>query len=220
MYHNHFLPINHFEPCVFVYKHGLSLVKNLKKLKDKDIIDAGAFIGDSACIFTKYTRKKIYSFEPMPENFALLKKVICMNDLNNVIPVNKALSQTIGTLDFRTPNSVSSSSSCFKLHGINYQDHIECVECTTLDHFVEENNIIVGLIKTDLEGGEFDFLQGAERTIKKFRPTMLLSIYHKPEDFFYIKTTIEGWNLGYKFKIFNPIDKGILLETMLICECI
>ncbi|WP_277874920.1 FkbM family methyltransferase [Brachyspira aalborgi] len=32
----------------------------------------------------------------------------------------------------------------------------------TLDSFVEENNIIVGLIKVDIEGAEQDFIKGAE----------------------------------------------------------
>ena len=76
----------------------------------------------------------------------------------------------------------------------------------------------IGLIKVDLEGAEQRFLKGAEKTIKAQKPLLLISIYHTPSDFFDIKPLIESWNLGYEFTVFNPVDWGILIETMIICE--
>lgn len=49
---------------------------------------------------------------------------------------------------------------------------------------------------------------------------MLISIYHNAKDFFEIKPMLESWNLGYKFKIFKPIDHTIAVETALFCEII
>ena len=89
---------------------------------------------------------------------------------------------------------------------------------TSLDKYVEENNLKVGLIKTDLEGSEQQFLKGAEKTIKTQRPTLLISIYHTASDFFTIKPLIESWDLNYNFRIVKPLDGEIMLETLLICE--
>lgn len=61
---------------------------------------------------------------------------------------------------------------------ININKKYEEISIITLDSFVEENNIRVGLIKVDIEGSEQDFLKGAEKTIKTQKPFLLISIYH------------------------------------------
>ena len=42
------------------------------------------------------------------------------------------------------------------------------------------------LIKMDIEGTEMEALEGAEKTITKWRPDMAISVYHKPEDIYEI----------------------------------
>ena len=89
-----------------------------------------------------------------------------------------------------------------------------------LDDYVLDNHIDnIGLIKVDIEGFEQNFLKGATQTIKKFKPTMLLSIYHNYSDFFKIKPLIESWNLGYKFDFFHgTLENTAEDEILLICE--
>jgi hypothetical protein len=36
---------------------------------------------------------------------------------------------------------------------------------------------------------------GAEKTIKKDKPILLISVYHTGKDFFEIKPLLESWNL-------------------------
>jgi len=209
------LPINHFEICVFCYKHGIEQVYDLEKIRTKNIIDAGAFIGDSALVLADYTDKKIYSFEINPQNFEHLEETIKLNHLEDkVVPVQKALYSSKCALEF---NLYDSASSLTRLEGINYSEQIN-VQTITLDEFVEKNNLEVGCIKIDLEGAEQEFIKGAINTIKQQKPTLLFSIYHKPEDLFEIKPIIEELNIGYEFKLFNPVDYSILIETMLIAE--
>ena len=89
---------------------------------------------------------------------------------------------------------------------------------TTLDSFVDKNNIKVGLIKTDLEGFEQNFLKGSLNTIKKQKPILIISIYHNYSDFFDIKPMIEELDLGYKFKIIKSNDFNLIVETKLLAE--
>jgi len=57
------------------------------------------------------------------------------------------------------------------------------VKSLTLDSFVERQKLErVDFIKLDVEGAELSILKGALETIKKFKPKMAISIYHKPED--------------------------------------
>ncbi len=214
VYGKYKLPVNHFEPCVFYYKHGMETLKNTDRIRQQNIIDAGGFIGDSALVLSSYTEKKIYSFEAIPANLQKMQKTIELNSLSNVIPVNKALYSKKTELEF---NICDSASSSVKLEAIPEGEKVK-VQAIALDEFVKEHNLDVGLIKVDLEGAEQEFLQGALNTIKEQKPTLLFSIYHKPEDFFEIKPILESLNLGYKFRIYNPVDFAIEIETLLIAE--
>jgi hypothetical protein len=52
--------------------------------------------------------------------------------------------------------------------------------------------------------------------IIKYKPILLISIYHNKKDFFEIKPLIESWNLGYTFKIRKLLSDW--QEIMLIAE--
>ncbi len=214
-YDKYLLPINHFERCVFLYKHGIELVRDKESIRKKDMIDAGGFIGDSALVLSDYSDKRIFSFEANPQNFDLLKKTLEINKLSKVVPVQKALWNSETELEMHVQGSCS---SFIEVGGIKYVNGTVKVPTTTLDSFVSENKLDVGLIKVDLEGAELEFLQGAKHTIRTQKPVLLLSIYHKPSDFFELKPMLEQWVPEYEFTVFNPVDWGILLETMIIAQ--
>ncbi len=214
-YDKYLLPVRHFEICVFLYKHGIELVRDKESIKEKDMIDAGGFIGDSALVLSDYTDKRIFSFEANPQNFDLLKKTLEINNLSKVVPVQKALWNSETELEMHVQGSCSSFT---EVGGIQYVNGTVKVPTVTLDHFVRRRRLKVGLIKVDLEGAELEFLQGAERTIRTQKPVLLLSIYHKPSDFFELKPMLEQWVPEYEFSVFNPVDWGILLETMIVAQ--
>ncbi|MBO4303135.1 MAG: hypothetical protein J6A21_00975, partial [Lentisphaeria bacterium] len=53
-------------------------------------------------------------------------------------------------------------------------------------------------------------LLGAEKVIRKHRPVLALSIYHNPEEFFGMYSTLKQWNLNYGFRIVSlePVTHG------------
>ncbi len=212
-YKQYLLPIKHFESSVFYYKHQLGDLKNIDSFKDKDIIDAGGFIGDSAIVFSPYTNGNVYTFEPTTQNYNMMLETIKLNESKNIVPVKLGLGSKDEVLEI---NIDSSASSINRVLHENLQK--ESIHITTLDKFVEEHNLKVGLIKVDIEGFEQEFLRGALNTIKTQKPTLLLSIYHNADDFFNIKPFIESLDLGYSLKIVRPNDGGVRGETLLICE--
>jgi FkbM family methyltransferase len=75
----------------------------------------------------------------------------------------------------------------------------EIISITTLDKFVEENNIErVDFIKADIEGAERDMLKGAAMTLKKFAPKLAICTYHFPEDPKLLEKIILEANPKYK----------------------
>lgn len=213
-YNGYYLPINSFEDSVFYYRHGLDHLTTLDKLGNKAIMDVGGFIGDSILILSPLTTGKIYSFEAVQKNYNLMKKTVALNNIQNAVLVNKAL----GSSNCQTEISIAGSSSTIEnCSNIKYSN-TETVECITLDDYVTENNIDVGLIKVDIEGFEQEFLRGARKTIEQHKPILMISIYHKLDDLLNIKPMIEEWNLGYTFRIYRPSISKIVAETLLIGE--
>ena len=215
-YNGYYLPVNQFDSSVFFTRYGIDKLTTLDSVRNKHIIDAGGYVGDTALLFSSYTDKSIHVFEASPSNMDIIRETIRLNQLENIVPVSKALGEKSGTATF----SLGERNSCNSLverPGYNYPDHIE-VPVVTLDDYVRENNIEVGLIKVDIEGGEQLLLRGAVETIRTQHPILLISIYHSANDFFEIKPMIEKMCGKYTFRIVKPANPAIALETILLAE--
>ena len=215
-YNGYYLPVNQFDSSVFYSKYAIDELTTLDSVRNKDIIDAGGYVGDTALLFSSYTDKSIHVFEASPSNMDIIRETIRLNHLENIVPVSKALGEKSGTATF----SLGERNSCNSLverPGYNYPNHIE-VPVITLDDYVRENNLEVGLIKVDIEGGEQLLLKGAVETIRTQHPILLISIYHSANDFFEIKPMIEKMCDKYTFRIIKPANSAIVIETILLAE--
>ncbi len=215
-YNGYYLPVNQFDSSVFFTRYGIDKLTTLDSVRNKHIIDAGGYVGDTALLFSSYTDKNIHVFEASPSNMDIIRETIRLNHLDNIVPVSKALGEKSGTATF----SLCERNSCNSLverPGYNYPDHIE-VPVVTLDDYVRENDLEIGLIKVDIEGGEQLLLRGAVETIRTQHPILLISIYHSANDFFEIKPMIEKMCGKYTFRIVKPANPAIALETILLAE--
>ena len=203
---------NEIENFLLFYIFGLKQynVKNIFEVKeDATIFDIGAWKGDTAYFFSKKCSNKarIYAFEPDDYAFQILEKIKEKYKLNNVITKNILLSNAEKEIDFI---SMIENTPTIKKNAI------------TIDKFVEENNIEkIDYIKMDVEGAEKNILEGAIKTIKKFKPSLAIAIYHGGklfmEDFYNIPIFIKNIiNEDYEYYIrtFSPWGG----ETILFCK--
>jgi FkbM family methyltransferase len=139
------------------------------------IIDGGAFKGETSFRFLSEGARKVYAFEPDPNSFSILVENIKRNKVSDkIIPVQKVLSNRIGSFSFYTTCSGGSAT---------HEGGNETAEGITLDSFVEKEGLDrFDFIKLDVEGAELEVLEGAVETIKRFKPKMAISVYHKPDD--------------------------------------
>ncbi len=170
------------------------LLSGVCEPKEGDVvIDAGAFLGETAVWFADSVGEngKVYSFEPSTQNMKGLEKNIKVNGLEHIITtIPKGLLDENKKIKFLTQ---SYSSSCSEQEG-----NVE-IEVTTLDSFVNDNGLSkVDIIKMDIEGAELKALKGAVEAIKKFKPTLAICAYHKPEDIFEIPLFIKSLVPEYK----------------------
>ena len=207
----YFLPVEvPGDVSVFKHKHGLNTLplSVLNRLKGKIFIDCGGYFGDSALMFAKdYNPNKIYSFEPDPENHAVLLETIKYHSLKNVIPINKCVGDRCGEVNFYNMGPVSY---------VPEGEGMSVIEMTTIDEVVAENKLDVGVIKIDIEGYEMEVLEGGKITILTQKPVLLLGIYHNPREFFETKQFIQEMKPEYNFKFKNLSDVRPIAEAYLI----
>jgi len=63
-------------------------------------------------------------------------------------------------------------------------------------------------IKMDIEGAEHDALDGAVQTIRRDRPRLALSAYHRPDDLWTLLLKVDAWQLGYQFYLRSHGNNG------------
>lgn len=166
---------------------------------DDVIIDAGAFIGDTAVLFHRKLggRCQIHSFELLDENLALLLHNLERNGLGDAqIVVNKlALTDKTGE---EIVISAGSSEGATSIFGKSAQG--DRVQTVTLDDYVVLMSLArVDFIKMDIEGSEVMALKGARETIRLFKPKLAICLYHKWDDAFTIPQLIHSFGVDYDF---------------------
>jgi FkbM family methyltransferase len=202
-----------FVESVYRFHNGLKFLPQeiLNEIQNKDIIDGGGFLGESAFVFLEYAPRSIHTFEPNNQNYEnMIENINYKQYTDKIIPVKA------GIADKTMEINASGTGMCFSICSTE-QINFQTIKCISLDDYVNENMLEVGLIKLDIEGYELEAIKGATETIKKYKPIMLISIYHNPKDFFGIKPYLESLNLGYKFMIRKLDNSNLLIETMLIC---
>lgn len=141
----------------------------LKKYVKKSWIclDIGANIGFYTLNLSKLVDKngKIYAIEPSPTNYKKLNENIAINNLDNCITSNIALSSQSGEFLFSV--SPHHNSGWGRLGKWKSAQSEVIVNVKTLDDFLIFNNISnIDFLKIDIEGHELEFLEGAKNTLK------------------------------------------------------
>ncbi len=155
--------------------YGLEM-EEIFKIKEGDIVfDIGAHIGVYGIMISNIA-KQIYAFEPYSKNFKSLIRNIKLNKITNIIPLNLALSKQNSyqnLYSFDVSNSMSSLVLSKELSNLNLTT--EKTKVVRLDDFVKGLPIKkLDVIKIDTEGSEIDILDGGMRTIKKFKPLLVI----------------------------------------------
>ncbi|MHC1610633.1 MAG: FkbM family methyltransferase [Candidatus Methanospirareceae archaeon] len=149
--------------------------KMLKERRPKTVLDIGANIGYYALLAGKYA-EKVYAFEPDFRNFKMLVNNIKLNDMENIEPLNFAVSDREGEIEFfMNTEACNSSKVALDTPSENYVE--TKVKSIVIDRFVKENEISVDVVRFDTEGYEYFILKGMRETINRDRPSMFLEIH-------------------------------------------
>ncbi|RPJ63385.1 MAG: FkbM family methyltransferase [Dehalococcoidia bacterium] len=144
--------------------------------RDGTAVDIGANYGVWSYHLSKIFRR-VEAFEPIKE----CCDVIRSTRRKNINVHNEALSSSPGKLELHIPVEKSELLlQSARLGDVGGQFESRVVSVKTLDTYSVGK---VLFIKIDVEGHEIEVLKGAERTIRQFKPVMIIEIEQRHLDF-------------------------------------
>ena len=129
------------------------------------IIDVGAQYGDWSMLWAKKYDSGVLALELLRSNYKEMLKDMKLNKIN-IIPMNLAIGNGQNI-------AVENSKGMAYNRMIGYAD----TKTYTLDELIEPNEL--DIIKIDVEGFEYEVLEGATNLIKRFHPRIIIETHSK-----------------------------------------
>ncbi len=154
-------------------------------------LDLGAYDGDTLEEFIQITGgkyKKITALEPDPKNFKKLQKRVENLEATNVKLYNLGVWSHQDQLPFQSKAGRNSALGTGKG---------ELTPVDSVDHLLQGE--AVSYIKFDVEGAEFEAIQGAKQMIRSQAPKLMLAAYHRNDDLFRLPLMLAEIQPEYRF---------------------
>jgi FkbM family methyltransferase len=143
------------------------------------VVDVGANTGYYALLASQRTggNGAVYAFEPVPDNFALLRRNVERNHSACVTCLPHAVLDRRGSARIFTDRDNHGMAS-LSPHNVNHQATVVDVESITLDEYLLDERKVrsVDVIKIDAEGAEALVLSGARRILRNHNPRIFLEV--------------------------------------------
>ncbi|HVX84206.1 MAG TPA: FkbM family methyltransferase [Phycisphaerae bacterium] len=160
-----------------------------------EVIDAGAFDGDTAALFleTMGGDGTVHAFEPSGENLRRLRDRVAREGWQErVVAIEAGVGATDGEAGFMEDAASPVGSRVAVAATMR-------VKIRALDSYCAERRIAPGMIKMDVEGCERAALRGAERVLRQFGPKLQICLYHRAADLWEIPAWLKDVRPGYRF---------------------
>ena len=156
-------------------------------------LDGGAYDGDTARALLAAVPgvREILCVEPDGRNYRRLLAYRDRETRATITPLQVALSDRPGAATLFASGNRNST-----LYRRSHEAKREEIAVATIDGVIGDG--AVDLIKLDVEGAEAAALRGARETIRRCRPVLLVSAYHRSEDLFALPLLLSNLCPGYR----------------------
>lgn len=171
-------------------------------------VDGGSCDGMSSVRFAEQCKGKygkIYCFEPDDKNIEKLKQNFISRDIENYEIIDKGLWDESKELSFAANGAANSHIA------EGEENNVVKVKVISLDEMLGGRP--ASFIKMDIEGAEYKALVGARNTITKYKPKLVICVYHKAEDIWELPGLILEMRPDYKLYFRHYSDNST--ETIL-----
>jgi FkbM family methyltransferase len=219
--YNIYCPLNK-EDFIVMTRHEDDIIEHFTPKEGDIVVDIGAHMGRYTIIGSKRvgTQGKVVAIEAHPGNFEILNRNIKLNQLTNVIPLNYAVYSKETKIKLYLPDEESGytmhhsimSNYVFTKYKDKTEDKFVEVSANTLDYFLQLEGITdVNWIKIDVEGAEFEVLQGAHNVLSNSKNISLLIEVHGKDTYEPIIKSLRSYNFKIDFeKTYENGEKHII----------
>jgi FkbM family methyltransferase len=128
----------------------------------------------------------VYSLEPVPETFKLLRHNLIKLQISNVFPIKCAASAVEGQTLMEIPKDRSGAENLYRSYIVgDSRPTARCrqvaVELKPLDYVLADILADITFVKIDVEGHELDVIRGANQLIMQSTPSMLIEVCTDPD---------------------------------------
>lgn len=164
----------------------------LKLSNHEHFLDLGAYNGDTInefILLTGGSYTAIDAFEPDRHNYRKLSEATL--HINNLTLHSKASWNTETTLTF---SGKGGRNCAMKPELPGQYKHLHQVEAIPVDSLQKPFTYV----KMDVEGAEAQTLEGMVKLLSRYHPKLLISCYHKPDDFITLPLLLDKLCPGYR----------------------
>ena len=129
------------------------------------VFDIGSQYGDFSLLWEKRNHAVVYAFEALPENYAEMQRDFTLN--------RSSIHSVLGFVG----NGDAVEFEHTGRMAIKKESPDAYVSTMRIDDFVHNSNVIPGFVKIDVEGFEYEVLEGMTETLKKFQPKAIMETH-------------------------------------------
>jgi FkbM family methyltransferase len=166
----------------------LRVVRYLVKPGDT-VIDIGANVGVYSKILSELVGPDghVYSIEPFPPTFEILCYNVRKLHLDNVEPINVAISDSQATVTMAIPYNSSGAETHYRAsivtnHAETSKIEATNVQATTIDSRFLSISETISFIKCDVEGHEPACIKGAAKFLAQSQAAWLIEVSGEPDN--------------------------------------
>jgi FkbM family methyltransferase len=203
--------------CYFGDEKILAIIKKISDHKKIFLMDCGSNYGFySFYVGSLSFGNQVLAFEASPKTFSAFKVNLELNNFKNIDCKNLAINEISGKFIsfYESFNDWESSAT----HSNFKNNKMVVVETTTIDKELSNKNLsnFSIVIKLDIEGNEFNAIQGGFETILKYEPLIIIelskyNLNNKTYNFDYFKKFLNDT----KYKIYNDKLIQVNIETLI-----
>lgn len=172
---------------------------------DGAFVDIGANVGNHAIYISKFTNApKIIVFEPNDVAASILRRNCSLNGCTNIdaTHLGTALGARAGKYRKETPDPNNLGHTCF-LPDPSGETNAIAGDSVLVDERVE-------FIKIDVEGMEFDILEGLRETIERQRPTIFIEVWDSGV------ATFDDWCMQQRYERIGSYQRYPGIQNFLV----
>jgi FkbM family methyltransferase len=203
--------------CYFGDETILAIIKKISDRKKIFLLDCGSNYGFySFYVATLSLDNQVLAYEASPKTFNTFKENLELNNFKNINCRNLAINETPGKfISFYESFKDWESSAT---HNNFKNNKVVTIGTTTIDKELLNKNLsnFSVVIKLDIEGNEFNAIQGALDTILKYEPLVAIelskyNLNNKTYNFGYFREFLNNT----KYKIYDDKLIQVDIETLI-----